>query len=175
VPGSLFDTSVWVASFFSTHPSHSLASEALLACTAEAPAVFCRATQQSFLRLVTTPTVLKMYGAEGLSNRDALVALTALVALPQVIERDEPPGTVPLWHRLASSKFAAPKVWMDAYLASFAISSELRLTSLDQDFKNFKSHGLAFDNLTQLKPRQSRSVRQQFTARTLGPSQASPP
>jgi predicted nucleic acid-binding protein len=46
-------------------------------------------------------------------------------------------------------------VWMDAYLAAFAIAGELRLCSLDQDFKNFKKNfktqGLAFDNLTVIR------------------------
>jgi uncharacterized protein len=151
VSGSLFDTSVWVAAFFPTHPFHHQAQQALLACSAESPAVFCRATQQSFLRLVTTPAVLKHYGAEAFSSRDALTAINALAALTQVSEREEPQGTVALWHRLASSKLASPKVWMDAYLAAFAIAGELRLCSLDQDFKNFKSQGLAFDNLTLVK------------------------
>ena len=65
-------------------------------------------------------TLLKAYGAEGQGNRDALVALNALLALPQVVERAEPPGTVPLWHRLADRDTASPKVWMDAYLAWLA-------------------------------------------------------
>jgi uncharacterized protein len=151
VSGSPFDISVWVAAFFPTHPFHHQAQQALIGCSVDSPAVFCRATQQSFLRLVTTPTVLKHYGADAFSNRDALTAINALAALPQVSERDEPPDTVALWHRLASSKLASPKVWMDAYLAAFAVCGELRLCSLDQDFKNFKSQGLAFDNLAGVK------------------------
>lgn len=142
MPGSLFDTSVWLAAVFPTHPFHGLAQQSLLEASAAAPAVFCRATQQSFLRLVSTPTLLKAYGATGASNRDALLMLSALQALPQVGERDEPPGTVMLWHRLASRDTASPKVWMDAYLAAFAVAAGLRLVSLDRDFKNYLSGGL---------------------------------
>ncbi|MEI6415619.1 MAG: TA system VapC family ribonuclease toxin [Pseudomonadota bacterium] len=106
------------------------------------PAVFCRSTQQSFLRLASTPALLKAYGAEGLTNRDALVALAALLALPQVCEREEPPGVFALWHRLATCDTASPKVWMDAYLAAFAIVSGLRMVTLDRDFRNFMAQGL---------------------------------
>jgi toxin-antitoxin system PIN domain toxin len=106
------------------------------------PAVFCRSTQQSFLRLASTEALLKAYGAAGLTNRDAIVALSDLLTLPQVCERQEPPGTAALWHRLASRSTASPKLWMDAYLAAFAIGGGLSIVSLDHDFKSFKKQGL---------------------------------
>lgn len=142
MPGFLFDTSVWLAVVFTTHPFHQPARKCLQQATPGEPAVFCRSTQQSFLRLTSTPALLKAYGATGLTNRDALLALGALMALPQVCEREEPPGTSALWQRLASRDTASPKVWMDAYLAAFAISGALRMVSLDQDFKNFSPHRL---------------------------------
>ena len=145
MPGSLFDTSVWLAAVFTTHPFHQSTRKCLQLATTAEPAVFCRSTQQSFLRLVSTPTLLKTYGATGLTNRDALVALGALMGLPQVCERAEPPGTPALWHRMASLNTASPKVWMDAYLAAFAIGGGLRMVSLDQDFKNFAAHGLVLN------------------------------
>jgi uncharacterized protein len=147
VPGCLVDTSVWLAAVFTTHPFHPQARQCLLQATPADPAVFCRSTQQSFLRLASTPAVLKAYGATGLSNRDALLALGALMGLPQVCERDEPPGTFALWQRIAARDSASPKLWMDAYLAAFAISGGLRMASLDQDFRNFAVHGLALDPL----------------------------
>ncbi len=142
VPASLFDTNVWLAAVFTSHAYHQTARKQLQQATADEPALFCRATQQSFLRLASTPALLKAYGATGLTNRDALVTMDALLALPQVRERDEPPGTPALWHRLASLDTASPKVWMDAYLAAFAISGSMRMVTLDQDFKNFAAHGL---------------------------------
>ncbi len=148
MPGCLVDTSVWLAAVFTTHPFHPQARQYLLQATPAEPAVFCRSTQQSFLRLASTPALLKAYGATGLSNRDALLALGALMALPQVCEREEPPGAFALWQRIAARDSASPKVWMDAYLAAFAISSGLRMVSLDQDFRNFAVHGLALDLLS---------------------------
>jgi len=142
VPGSLFDVSVWVAAVFPTHPFYPKARQTLVAATPAGPAVFCRSTEQSFLRLVSTPVILKAYGAEGLTNRDALVALEALLALPQVSEREEPPGMRTLWHRLAALNTPSPKVWMDAYLAAFAMAGGLRMVTLDHDFKAFTVEGL---------------------------------
>ncbi len=142
MPGLLFDSNVWIAAVFPTHPSHEPSRQCLQQATPAIPAVFCRLTQLSFLRLSSTPTLLKCYGAEGLTNRDVLVALEALLALPQVCEREEPPGGSALWRRLASRDTASPKVWMDAYLAAFAIAGGLRLVSLDHDFEKFEAQGL---------------------------------
>jgi toxin-antitoxin system PIN domain toxin len=142
VPGLLFDTNVWIAAVFSDHPFHERAQQTLRKATPANPALFCRATQQSFLRLASTPALLKTYGAMGLTNHDALVALDALLAMPQVSEQEEPPGTVAIWRRLASCATASPKVWMDAYLAAFAMSGGLRLATLDHDFLTFQTAGL---------------------------------
>lgn len=142
MPAFLFDANIWVAATFPTHPFHSPALSALEAATAEAPAVFCRSTQVSFLRLATTPQLLKQYGAKGFTNDDVLAGLQILLSRPSVVEMDEPPGTAALWLRLAARNTASPKVWMDAYLAAFAISGEMRLVSLDHDFKAYRAHGL---------------------------------
>jgi len=142
MPGTLVDTNVWIAAVFTTHPFHALAQAALQQATPAAPAVFCRATEQSFLRLASTPVLLKVYGAEGLTNRDALAALNALQALQQVCVREEPRGTLTLWHSLSALNRASPKVWMDAYLAAFATAGGLRLLTLDRDFKSFVPQGL---------------------------------
>ena len=145
MPGSLFDTNVWIAAIFPTHPFHPVVQQALQQATPAEPAVFCRATQQSFLRLASTPTLLKAYGAEDMTNRDALVALDALQALPQVCTREEAPGVFALWRGLAVAETASPKVWMDAYLAAFAITGGLRLITLDGDFRQFVANGLGLD------------------------------
>ncbi len=142
MPSFLFDTNVWLAAIFPTHPFHTLARQALQKATPAQPAVWCRSTQQSFLRLSSTPTVLNAYGAQGMTNRDALVALDALQSLPQVALREEPRGVFALWSKLAATDSASPKIWMDAYLAAFAIAGGLRMVTLDRDFKNFVPQGL---------------------------------
>jgi toxin-antitoxin system PIN domain toxin len=138
----LFDANVWLALAFVDHPHHRVALAAYRSATEAHPALFCRATQQAFLRLASTPGFLRLCNAAGLTNRDALQTLERFMASRSVAYREEPSGVAPLWHRLAATDSASPKVWMDAYLAAFAISGDIQMVTLDHDFKAFEGHGL---------------------------------
>jgi uncharacterized protein len=93
---------------FDAHPRYDAASETLARATDQRPALFCRATQQSFLRLASTPALVRQYGAAGMTNDDALEALNRFLASPTVAYREEPTGLASLWHRLAGRKTASP-------------------------------------------------------------------
>ena len=147
MPACLLDVNVWLAAAFPAHPAHANSQKVLLEATPGSPALFCRATQQSFLRLVSTPAIFKAYRSDPITNRDALSALAAFAALPQVDLIEEPPELEALWWRLAGLEEAAPKRWMDAYLAAFAIPAGLRLISLDQDFRQFEPERLVLQLL----------------------------
>jgi uncharacterized protein len=138
----LFDVSVWVALAFSSHPRQAEARREFDRADSAQPAVFCRATQQAFLRILTTPVIQKIYGSGVITNDAAWEKLERLIALPQVVWLDEPHGLEILWQKCARLSSASPKVWMDAYLAAFAITTGLRLATLDRDFKKFEPHGL---------------------------------
>ena len=138
----LYDSSVWLALTFSAHPHHALAKKIFASATAKRPACFCRATQQSFLRLATTPVLLTAYGAEGFTNQDAAELIATLHRLPAVRNLDEPAGLQSRWLDLAGLPSASPKVWMDAYLAAFAILHDVEFITLDRDFRNFQKDGL---------------------------------
>ena len=142
MPGKLFDSNVWIGSLFVAHPAHQQAKGALMEATPAEPAIFCRSTEQSFLRLASSPLLLKAYGAASLTNRDAWMALETWLQLPQVCQRQEPPGLEALWHQLATRDSPCPKLWMDAYLAAFAIAGGLQLVTFDHDFKTFEPQGL---------------------------------
>jgi toxin-antitoxin system PIN domain toxin len=142
VPGSLYDSNLWVALTFSSHPHHALAQSAFAGASLGVPACFCRATQQSFLRLAVTPALLKIYRPGNFTNADALRQLDSFSQRPEVIFLDEPHGLETLWHQLAAITTASPKVWMDAYLAAFAIGHDVEFVTLDGDFKSFEKHGL---------------------------------
>ena len=133
----LFDVNVWVALAFAAHPHHRQAVVAYQSATVARPACFCRATEQSFLRLASTPAILRLCNASGLTNRDALTMPNGFLAAQTVAYREEPPGVSPIWHQLAALPTASPKVWMDAYLAAFAIAGQLEMVTFDQDFAQF--------------------------------------
>lgn len=64
------------------------------------------------------------------------------MSLPQIIWKDEPKGLEPLWRKCGCLRSAPPNVWMDAYLAAFAISGGLRLVTLGHDFRQYEAQGL---------------------------------
>jgi uncharacterized protein len=138
----LVDTSVWIAHTFTAHPNHRVAVGAVAGATGKEPAAFCRATEQSFLRLATTPAIHRTYRSGELTNEDALRILEGLMAMPNVAFCDEPAGIVAQWHALARRETASPKLWMDAYLAAFAIAGGLTFVTLDADFQHFEPSGL---------------------------------
>ena len=142
MPGSLLDSNVWVAATFPHHEFHTVAQSFLETTTTASPALFCRATEQSFLRLATSLRLLIRYDRAAMSNRDALAGFNLLLTRPDIRSCDEPPGTATLWHKLATRDSASPKVWMDAYLAAFAISGGLEFVTLDRDFQSYGAHGL---------------------------------
>lgn len=133
-PGFLFDTNVWIGLAFGAHPLHAAARNAFLAASPGRPALFCRATQQSVLRLLTTPKVVQPFGVATPTNHDALVILDGFLASASVGFVDEPGNLFPRWRTLADLPSASPKRWMDAYLAAFAIESGLEFVTGDKDF-----------------------------------------
>ncbi|HEY8961111.1 MAG TPA: PIN domain-containing protein, partial [Luteolibacter sp.] len=56
--------------------------------------------------------------------------------------RDETTNLTGLWGDLGGLDSASPKIWMDAYLAAFAILHEIEFVTFDRDFKRFEPAGL---------------------------------
>lgn len=139
---ALYDANVWLALAFASHPHAAIALRHFAQRDAENPAVFCRATQQSFLRLVTTSAIQQAYGSGVITNVVAWSKAQGLLELPQIQWRNEPEALTELWGNLAGLDSASPKVWMDAYLAVFAILHEIEFVTLDRDFKRFETAGL---------------------------------
>lgn len=140
----LFDTGVWVGLAFASHPHHHAAREEFEAADSDRPVAFCRTTQNSFLRLLTTSTIQTLYGGPPVTNAQAWAKSQELLSLPQVVWLAEPVGLEAEWKRCGALATASPKVWMDAYLAAFAIAGGLGLLTFDRDFAHFARHGLRF-------------------------------
>lgn len=136
---NLCDSNVWLALSLSAHVHHAAAREWLDGIDDAATIVFCRATQQTLLRLLTNPAVLAPYGNPPLTNAEAWAVYEAFAADDRVVFRsDEPPGLESRWTALALRDTASPKLWMDSYLAAFASTGAYRLVTTDSDFEQFE-------------------------------------
>lgn len=145
---SLYDTGVWLALAFASHPFHTQARDVFELADSSRPAAFCRATQTSFLRLLTTPAICNAYGSAPITNVEAWEKCEELLTLPQVVWLAEAAGLDAEWRQCAALASPSPKVWMDAYLAAFAVTGGLNLVSLDKDFVRMKSRGLQLELLS---------------------------
>lgn len=135
----LCDSNVWLALALSKHVHHRAAREWFEAVPDPRSVSFCRATQQTFLRLLTNASVLSPYGNPPLTNRLAWQAYAALLADDRVAYRsEEPAGLEALWRRFAVRETASPKIWMDGYLAAFALAAGYRMVTTDAAFRQFR-------------------------------------
>ena len=137
VPAALFDVNIWVALAFTTHPYHGKAKRAFESANHQNPAVTCRAIQQSFLRLATTPAIQSCYGSETITNAMAWDRWQFLLDFPQTLHLKEPPELEFQWRSYAQLDLPAPKRWMDSYLAAFARNYQIHLYTFDTDFLQF--------------------------------------
>ena len=134
----LVDTSVWIALSLPPHIFHTAAREWFEGQGGDASVLFCRASQQSFLRLLTTEAVMRPYALTPMTNAAAWTVYDGLSADPRIAFAPEPPDLERHWRRLAARDLASPKLWMDAYLAAFAIAAEAELVTTDKAFGRFE-------------------------------------
>ena len=134
----LCDVSVWLALALSGHFHHVAARDWLETLVEPAAVVFCRATQQAFLRLLTNAAVLAPYGNPPLTNAQAWRAYEALLNDDRIVlQAQEPAGLDRRWQEWATRETASPKLWMDAYLAAFALTGGYQLVTTDAAFQQF--------------------------------------
>jgi len=135
----LCDLNVFLAGAVAIHSAHDAAKTFFEGLPSGDTVEFCRATEIGFLRLLTQKIA---DGYEPVSNRAAREALGEWMALPHVRVAMEPPGIHSLWTSLADREASAPKIWMDAWLAAFAIRARMRLVSFDRGFERYRGAGL---------------------------------
>ncbi len=139
----LCDSNVWLALALSRHVHHSCARAWLEGVEDPVRILFCRATQQAFLRLLTNASVLAPYGSPPLSNAEAWAVYDALIGDERIVFQEEEPAGLELqWKTFALRDTASPKLWMDAYLAAFALTATYRLVTTDGAFKQFSGLNL---------------------------------
>lgn len=134
----LCDSNVWLALALSAHVHHPRARAWFDSLGEPGSVFFCRATQQALLRLLTNAAVLAPYGNPPLTNREAWTAYEALLGDDRIVFlAEEPPGLERVWKQFGGRDSASPKLWMDAYLAAFAVTAGLRMVTNDVAFRQF--------------------------------------
>lgn len=136
---SLVDSNIWFALAVRDHELHPSAGQWFASLVKPDAAVFCRSTQQSFLRHLTLAELFKPYGAKPFTNRTAWEHYERFTSHPRIGFVQEPGSVDAIWKKLCSEPRPSPKLWMDAYLAAFAISGGYRLVTADKGFKQFKN------------------------------------
>jgi uncharacterized protein len=136
---TLADTNFWLALTLSGHAFHRPVRDWFDGRPARASVLFCRATQQSLLRLLTTEAVVRPYGIPPLTNAEAWKVYDGLVSDRRVAWAGEadPAAIESRWKNLAAGAAASPKLWMDAYLAAFTLAGGHQLVTTDKAFAQF--------------------------------------
>ena len=119
----LADSNVWLALALSKHAFHSAVRTWFARQKPPQAVLFCRLTQQSFLRLLTTTAVMAPYGIPPLTNQAAWATYEGFLADRRIAWVDEPRGLDRHWKKLAGGAKPSPKLWMDGYLAAFALAA----------------------------------------------------
>jgi len=134
----LCDSNVWLALAVLQHPFHSTTLRWFERVIEPGTVFFCRATQQSFLRLLTNAAVLSPIGSPPLTNRQARSVYEALLGDDRVdFQHRDPPELDIHWMQFTLRDTASPKVWMDAYLAAFARAGGYQFITTDRAFSQF--------------------------------------
>lgn len=134
----LADSNVWLALALSKHTFHGTVRTWFSKHKTSEAVHFCRATQQSFLRLLTIREVFAPYGILPLTNEAAWSTYQSFLADKRIDWIEEPRGLEAKWKTHAAKRQASPKLWADAYLAAFAMAGGYQLVTTDKGFKQFK-------------------------------------
>ena len=81
-------------------------------------------------------------GVEALTNEEAIDAVARMQQHPSVVVEGEPANARSVWLRLATRPTPSPKLWMDAYLAAFAVTGNHQMVTFDKAFRQFQAEGL---------------------------------
>jgi uncharacterized protein len=112
---NFLDANVWLALLWGRH-IHAEKANDWLERSSEEQFYFCRNTQISVLRLLTTPVM----GNDVRSMSEAWKLWNQVCADDRIVLLAEPETVEPEFRRLSGLRTTSPKVWADAYLLAFA-------------------------------------------------------
>ena len=128
------DVNVWLALLLADH-IHRPAAKAWWESDTADSIVFCRVTQISVLRVLTSAAAMN---GQPLTMKQAWRAYDRLFEDDRVALVREPEGLDEQFRKLSGSWAASPKVWADAYIAAFAARLNATLVTFD---KALEKHG----------------------------------
>ena len=127
------DVNVWLALTFQSHENHAAAKRWFDSIDSD-PILFCRQTQQGFLRLATN---VKAFGEEAVTMKEAWQLYGKIRSDSRIAFLAEPEKVETTWKGLTDLGSRSPKLWNDAWLAAFAMEQSLQLVTFDTGFKQF--------------------------------------
>jgi uncharacterized protein len=125
---NFLDANIWVALVWDRHMHASKARE-WIESSSDQQFFFCRFTQLTTLRLLTTEPVM---GRDVQSMTGAWEIWDRLISDTRISFLAEPDGFDDEFRAHASLRSASPKIWADAYLLAFAALTKTRLVSFDR-------------------------------------------
>jgi uncharacterized protein len=135
----LLDSNVWAALTIDRHEHHGKALQWFDEAPEDRSTCFCRMTQNSFLRLISSARIFR---EDAVSNREAIAIYSRFRSDPRIGWIDEPPGLESVWLNAATHRSPSPKRWMDAYLFAYAFLSGAEIVSFDRGFRQYQTEGL---------------------------------
>jgi toxin-antitoxin system PIN domain toxin len=135
---NFLDSNVWLALLWSRH-IHSEKARQWFERSGEEQFFFCRFTQLTVLRLVTTESVM---GKDVRSMSQAWEMWDRVWADPRIAFLPEPEALESEFRAQSRPSSKSPKVWADAYLLSFAIVAGLKLVTFDRALVSRKAEML---------------------------------
>lgn len=127
------DINFWSALIFEMHAHHRMA-KAWFEEAGPDSCIFCRLTQQGFLRLVTNPAVFK---DEAVTTDIAWSFYDRLLEDGRVYFMREHEGLEQAWRGCTRNRGYSHRVWNDAYLAAFAQTANLEIITFDPGFREY--------------------------------------
>ncbi len=147
----LADSNIWLALLLNDHTHHEVVSKWFTLQPTNGVA-FCRHTQLSLLRLLTSSAITTQYAMRPLTDAQAWDRYQEARSNPRVTLIDEPPNLEPVLQSLVRQSSPSPKLWMDAYLAAIAIAGGHGFVTLDRAFQQFPLLSLDLLRPTDLPP-----------------------
>jgi toxin-antitoxin system PIN domain toxin len=130
---NFLDANVWLALIWERHEHAELArawfEQRALDRSADGRLLFCRFTQLTVLRLLTTAAVM---GGDVQTMRGAWAIWDKIASDERVGFLPEPDDLEPRLRKHTRLASASPKVWADAYLLAFAQACSLTLVTFDR-------------------------------------------